>query len=38
LAVPVMLEIGKEPIFGEGRESVLAEAAEDLLREASGKS
>ena len=36
LAVPVMLEIGKEPIFGEGRESVLAEAAEDLLREASG--
>jgi ATP-dependent Lhr-like helicase len=37
LAVPVMLEIGKEPIFGEGRESVLAEAAEDLLREASGK-
>lgn len=37
LAVPVMLEIGKVPIFGEGRESVLAEAAEDLLREAAGK-
>ena len=37
LAVPVMLEIGKEPIFGEGRESVLAEAAEDLLREAAGE-
>jgi len=36
LAIPVMLEIGKEPIFGEGRDSVLAEAADDLLREASG--
>ncbi len=37
LAVPVMLEIGKEPIFGEGRESAMAEAAEELLREAEGK-
>lgn len=37
LAVPVMLEIGKEPIFGEGRESVLVEAAEDLMREATGQ-
>jgi ATP-dependent Lhr-like helicase len=37
LAVPVMLEIGKEPIFGEGRESVLAEAAEALFKEASGE-
>ncbi|MEX1181147.1 MAG: ligase-associated DNA damage response DEXH box helicase [Cucumibacter sp.] len=37
LAVPVMLEIGKEPIFGEGRESVMAEAADELLKEASGK-
>jgi len=35
LAVPVMLEIGKEPIFGEGRESAMAEAAEELIREAS---
>jgi ATP-dependent Lhr-like helicase len=34
LAVPVMLEIGKEPVFGEGRESVMAEAADDLIREA----
>ncbi|WP_036221219.1 ligase-associated DNA damage response DEXH box helicase [Maritalea myrionectae] len=37
LAVPVMLEIGKEPIFGEGRESVLVEAAEELMREAAGE-
>ncbi len=34
LAVPVMLEIGKEPIFGEGRESAMAEAADELIREA----
>ena len=36
LAVPVMLDIGKEPIFGEGRESAMADAAEELLREATG--
>jgi ATP-dependent Lhr-like helicase len=36
LAVPVMLEIGKEPIFGEGRESAMAEAADELIREAMG--
>lgn len=36
LAVPVMLDIGKEPIFGEGRESAMAEAADELLREAMG--
>lgn len=36
LAVPVMLEIGKEPIFGEGRESAMAEAADELLKEAMG--
>lgn len=36
LAVPVMLDIGREPIFGEGRESAMAEAAEELLREAMG--
>lgn len=34
LAVPVMLDIGKEPIFGEARESAMADAAEELLREA----
>ena len=37
LAVPVMLDIGKEPIFGEGRESAMADAADELLREALGR-
>jgi len=37
LAVPVMLDIGKEPIFGEGRESAMADAAEELLQEAMAK-
>ena len=37
MAVPVMLEISKEPIFGEGRESAMAEAADELLREATGQ-
>ena len=36
LAVPVMLDIGKEPIFGEGRESAMADAADELMREALG--
>jgi ATP-dependent Lhr-like helicase len=36
LAVPVMLDIGKEPIFGEARESAMAEAADELIREALG--
>ncbi|MFC0010698.1 ligase-associated DNA damage response DEXH box helicase [Devosia nitrariae] len=36
LAVPVMLEIGKEPIFGEARESAMADAADELMREALG--
>jgi len=36
-AVPVMLDIGKEPIFGEGRESAMAEAADELVREAMGQ-
>jgi ATP-dependent Lhr-like helicase len=36
LAVPVMLDIGKEPIFGEARESAMAEAADEMLREARG--
>ncbi len=34
LAVPVMLEIGKEPVYGEANEDLLAEAAEDLIEEA----
>jgi ATP-dependent Lhr-like helicase len=38
LAVPVMLDIGREPIFGEGRESAMADAADELMREALGQS
>jgi len=34
LAVPVLLEIGKEPVPGAGRESLLREAAEELIAEA----
>ncbi len=34
LAVPVMLEIGRESISGEASEQVLAEAADELIREA----
>jgi ATP-dependent Lhr-like helicase len=36
LAVPVMLEIGKESIKGDAEEFVLREAADDLVREAMG--
>lgn len=36
LAVPVMLEIGRETVYGEASESVMAEAAEDLIKEAMG--
>jgi ATP-dependent Lhr-like helicase len=36
LAVPVMLEIGRESVFGEASEAVMAEAAEDLIKEAMG--
>ena len=34
LAVPVMLEIGREPVYGEATEALLAEAAEELIEEA----
>jgi ATP-dependent Lhr-like helicase len=34
LAVPVMLEIGRESIHGEASDALLAETQEDLLREA----
>ena len=34
LAVPVMLEIGKEPIYGEARDEALRMAAEELIEEA----
>ncbi|WP_421785629.1 ligase-associated DNA damage response DEXH box helicase [Hyphobacterium sp.] len=36
LAVPVMLEIGREPVYGEAQESILADAAEDLISEMLG--
>lgn len=36
LAVPVMLEIGREPVYGEAQEVMLAEAADDLIKEAMG--
>jgi ATP-dependent helicase Lhr and Lhr-like helicase len=34
LAVPVMLEIGREAVYGEAAESLLAEAEDDLVKEA----
>ena len=34
LAVPILLDISKEPIFGEARESAMADAADELMREA----
>ncbi|MCW5714816.1 MAG: DNA ligase-associated DEXH box helicase [Bauldia sp.] len=34
LAVPVMLDIGKESVGGEAREDILRDAAEDIIREA----
>ena len=34
LSVPVMLEIGRVPVYGEGDEALLAEAADDMIDEA----
>ena len=34
LAVPIMLEIGREPVFGEAQDHILAEAADMLIEEA----
>jgi ATP-dependent Lhr-like helicase len=34
LAVPVMLEIGRERVYGDGEEDLLKEAADDLIAEA----
>ena len=34
LAVPVMLEIGREPVYGDAHDALLAEAADDLVDEA----
>ncbi|WP_421792639.1 ligase-associated DNA damage response DEXH box helicase [Hyphobacterium sp.] len=36
LAVPVMLEIGREPVYGEAQESILADASEELIAEMMG--
>jgi ATP-dependent Lhr-like helicase len=36
LAVPVMLEIGREQVYGEASDQLLAEAADDLVKEATG--
>jgi ATP-dependent Lhr-like helicase len=36
LAVPILLEIGKEAVPGKARESLLREAAEELIAEAQG--
>ena len=36
LAVPVMLEIGREPVYGEAQDHILAEAAETLVADAMG--
>ena len=34
LAVPVMLEIGREQVHGEAAETLLAEAEAELIKEA----
>jgi len=36
LAVPVLLEIGREMIYGEASDAMLAEAEADLVKEAMG--
>ncbi|HVV93779.1 MAG TPA: ligase-associated DNA damage response DEXH box helicase [Hyphomicrobiales bacterium] len=36
LAVPSILEIGREAVFGAAQEAILAEAADDLIAEAMG--
>ncbi len=36
LAVPLMLEIGREPIYGDAQEQILADAAADLVEEVMG--
>lgn len=37
LAVPVMLEIGRETVYGEASDTLLAEAADELVAEAMGQ-
>jgi len=36
LAVPIMLEIGREPVNGEANETLLSEAADSLIEDAMG--
>jgi len=36
LAVPVLLEIGRESVYGEAAEELLAQAEATLVREAMG--
>ncbi len=36
-AVPVMLEVGKEPVYGEAHESILEDASDALVAEALGE-
>ena len=31
-----MLEIGREPVYGEASDAILAEAADELVKEAMG--
>ncbi len=38
LAVPIMLEIGREPVYGEAQDTILAQAAEVLVEEAFAES
>jgi ATP-dependent Lhr-like helicase len=37
LAVPILLDIGKEKVSGEARESAMVDAAAELIREATGQ-
>jgi ATP-dependent Lhr-like helicase len=37
LAVPVLLEIGREPVYGAASDMLLAEAADELVKEAMGE-
>ena len=34
LSVPVLLEIGRETVYGEASDTLLAEAADELIKEA----
>ena len=36
LAVPVLLDIGRESVHGSAREAILREAADDMIRQATG--